>query len=309
MELSSWLDYFMKLGEVLGKGAVGQRHVVALSIPSRCCAAVFCAAGFIVTNRKIYSEFEKNTSHFERLCSLEMRTPLTVLEDEKRHNGMFVGVHQMDGKRYVKVLRRTKDQLTFYYGEDQAHKVIVSSREKADVPVRQAGRKFAINKNFLTTLLEDSNIDSFVSETNLYCDIFGIENTLRTEAELLKLVVEDGQKVLHHGSIQEILRIKGISDVDYGCHAEIISSSKNNTHSETEEHKPKLSIFDGALPFLKWRDYRRDSSWIILLDRTDRNFDEATSLVRSEFISSRRGEDSLSLPTPLPGIEALQYYE
>ncbi len=71
-----------------------------------------------------------------------------------------------------------------------------------------------------------------------------------------------------------------------------------------------MTIFDGAVSFLKWRDYWRKSNWIVLLDKTESRFQEAVDLLNQEYIEKRIGESLNENMFSLPeGIEIIAFNE
>jgi len=301
LPLPEWAKFYTELGNEIAQFKNSKRRmVVAAAIPIRSYAAIFTALGIILSRA---NESTDTSHYFEYLCNLPKRTTLIYNNKNRKRKGFFLGAKNGEGQRYLVIQFESKKSggLKEWIPEQRADQVLVGS-EKKKLPKRQKGYQVNENIDFLNTLLKESEVYQFLRGCHLDCAIVGNFNRLKSEINETSLC-----KLNSLGTLQDILRVRSLSSNKQHYHTELFSDRTQPNLSEYS--KPSITIFDGALGFLKWRDYFRDSHWIILLDRTENNFPEAVDLLNQDYMG-RVSEEKLENLSSIPlGVETLVYQD
>ena len=91
----------------------------------------------------------------------------------------------------------------------------------------------------------------------------------------------------HVGVLQEILQVKGYCKKEDSPKSQIWSTAavraRLNSMRSNVDPIPKLVIFDGASAYSRWRSFFGNSNQIVVLDRTDPNYEEGVLSFGGEF--------------------------
>lgn len=301
LPLPEWIKFYIQLGGEIAKLKLSERRTVtAVALPIQDYAAVFVAFGIVL----IRSEFLRDTSHyFDSLCKLPKGTPLIYKNQNRKRKGSHQGTKNWEGQRYLVIQFESKKSggLKEWIPEQRADQVLVGN-EKKKLPKRQKGYQVNENIDFLNTLLKESEVYQFLRGCHLDCAIVGNFNRLKSEINETSLC-----KLNSLGTLQDVLRVRSLSSTQQHYHTELFSDRRQPNLSGYDN--PFVTVFDGALGFLKWRDYFRNSHWIILLDRTENNFPEAVDILNQDYMG-RVSEEKLENLSSIPlGVETLVYQD
>jgi hypothetical protein len=119
----------------------------------------------------------------------------------------------------------------------------------------------------------------------LECVLVGNKKALCYELEQTSFAVQMEGKLFSQGRLQDILRVRELLGDGEGYRASLMSDRIKQI-SLPKSHRPFITLFDGAAGFLRWRDYWRDSNWLVVLDRTESGFDEAVAALNKEYRSN-----------------------
>jgi len=301
LPLPEWIKFYIQLGGEIAKLKLsGRRTVTAVALPIQDYAAVFVALGIVL----IRSEFLRDTSHyFDSLCKLPKGTPLIYKNQNRKRKGSHQGTKNWGGQRHLVIQFESKKSggLKEWIPEQRADQVLVGN-EKKKLPKRQKGYQFNENIDFLNTLLKESEVYQFLRGCHLDCAIVGNFNRLKSEINETSLC-----KLNSLGTLQDVLRVRSLSSNKQHYHTELFSDRRQPNLSGYDN--PFVTIFDGALGFLKWRDYFRNSHWIILLDRTENNFPEAVDILNQDYMGRVSEEKLENLSSISLGVETLVYQD
>lgn len=306
-ELPEWGNFFLWMGSyVANYSEADKRLVVGIALPSRAFAASLLATGIVYTkaNLKKNGEIE---NYFNSLKSLPIGRRLYYKDGLKKKIGYFSGTtYEYDGKERIIIL--ADDQTNLYEKKlplQAFNEVSVVPDKDIAVAKRQKGSTIVSAEDFLEAILKDANICRFALHTNLDCEIIGQINCLKQEIMETPFAVLR-KKGFKKGFLKDILRVRKFLTAGGGYRSNVFSTNKD-PGEEKQEIAP-VAIFDGARSFINWRDYWKKANWVVILDRTEIEFQMAARQINDNF--TLRQTQSLSPPfSPPPGTELFIYEE
>ncbi|MDQ3685871.1 MAG: hypothetical protein M3430_09745 [Acidobacteriota bacterium] len=186
-----------------------------------------------------------------------------------------------------------------------------------DLPERQNGRLVAPISPFTQRFLGEDAVKDFALRSRLDCLIVGRLSILRQEilettfSSLLSADnLPDSADEAHEGKLIDILRVDKFMSEGKAYRTDAVAANSSGVAEAAHHAVPHVVVFDSSTGFSKWRHCWRASHWIVLLDATESNFDEAARLLNAEYVN-RFGDDDMpaELPAPPDGIETIFYRE
>lgn len=301
--LPHWGMFYIDLGQTISQFiSCNTRLVIALSVPTRTYCASLISLGFIAWKASNIDEADY-LLHAEYLKSLPGGTPVRFRsQSRKKFNGIYQGCFKR-GNQIGFLVKTDKEYATEWFIRiEDSKKIEVLDKEKTELPPTQKGRSITPSSQFCSKLLGSHCANRFITLTNLEEVIIGPKNILRKE-------ITDGLfatrgKIV--GTLQEILKIREFQSSTASYRSIIISDriKFNPEHSTIAD--PPLTIFDNCQGFLKWRNYWRGSSWVVVFDRTEYQFDSAIEQLNKEYIQNRVDKPTKITLSNIPaGIEVM----
>jgi hypothetical protein len=288
-QLSSWGEYFIKLGESTRQLVADKsRIVIALAVPTRVFSSTLISFGYIV-RRLQFSKDDNYYKHAEYLKSLPPGTPVLLRSvDGKKYKGELGEHRNFNDTLYFEI--KYEQSSTRYVRIEESKRIEILDTEVV-LPRTQKGREIALESDFCTAIIGPKCASSLISESNLEAVIIGPKKAIEDEATAQEFSVRGEQT----GTLQEILRVKEFQNNTKSYRSRTISDRIRATGVHSGISDPPLVIFDGAQGFLKWRSYWKKSSWIVILDRTEYQFDAAINQINREYIMHRKGDNGLEM--------------
>lgn len=315
-ELPDWANFFIKLGEFIAEEPLlDERIVVGVALPTRAFASVLTAVGVVKNYQS--NPFERNNSeHFKNLCNLPPNTAVKCLFKNRERNALLLGTQEINGEKFliVQISSPRDGNQKRFLNEKSCHEIKLADENAPtniyELSARQKGKKIHQINSFAREFLQIQQENSFEMQTSLDCLLIGSKKDLQAEANenSFACLAEDSKKV--EGNLAEILRVKQFFSTEQPSHCEFIPAEirRKSIKRRMPENVP-ITIFDGANSFLKLRDYCRASHWVILLDRTEGNFQMAVEQLNSNFSYSKSAEIPNNFPDCPVGIEAMFFTE
>jgi len=298
-----WARFFIRLGSLLSGAIAGNpRLVCAVSIPTRSHAAVFAAAGVVGQRVQINVPLDAS-GHLNRLRELPIGSTLFYRVDAtKKVPCELRGFVMEDGVDYV--LLEAGGGLRWYVPTANSLRIEPSSRHLR-LPTNTGMRTVRANTDFLGLVLGQSRLDGFLRNSRLDTVVVGHEGLLRAEALSASFAILDKQGNPTMGKLQDMLRARCLLTTDASFRSDIVSSRRAHT---MEPDRPWVVVFDGAAGFLRRYDLWLDTAWLVVLERTESQFEDAVNEVnRQQMVSASKELSIPNLPTPPPGAEFVLY--
>jgi hypothetical protein len=272
--LPEWGGWMVRLGRRAARPAEPPRRLVtAIAVPARAYAAALCGAGCVLSRDPL--RFNAEVPDLDELAAhfddlCNLRPGSTVTVASGK--AKHVG-------RFVRV-----DE-----SRGEPHLVIEQSA--------QSKRAFTQ----YIPLRDAHNVA--VRGLGLSCLLIGKLNELEPEICGDDVVAADGR------GLQELLKARKFANRrDKDIRSDVIGTAAE-LPSELRDAQPAAVIFDGAGAFRRWKEAWRRSAWIVILDRTSRQFDEAVALVEQEFVERRYDDDDPLADLDVPaGIELMSFW-
>lgn len=316
--LPDWAQFFASVGVyTAAQSSQDYRTIVGLAVPARNYAAAFAALGVVTMRALTQSTGIDPEEHFTRICPLPKGTMLKYMKKNRQLRAVFDGPADVDGTPVIRVRIQSNSDaskhergMTDLLTKEQSLRVEVAGGEEKELTGWRsgAGRK-AGQRSLLSWYFGLLDVESYILRSRLECALIGPRNLLEHEICNTPVAVEDSKSTIHEGCLQDIVRVRDYLPDDQAYWSDFFVS-RGSAPARPEAHAPAVVVFDGAAGFLKWRDNWRSSNWIVLLDRTEYDFDEAAEQIRTEYRQNRTGEgDARTFPAVPAGVEAVIYQE
>jgi hypothetical protein len=280
-----WCNAYSKLGAVVARhNSQERRLIVALVVPTRAYAAAFIATGLIIRRASVAVEKVGPDDHFAMLRNLPPGAAVTYrdVKDDKIRDGIFVGYQETAYSPVIGV-RKNNDHCIDWLPLHMSMRVQPSTKEITKLPKNQKGRPILGEDTLLGISLNGMDIFDYCTASRLECVLVGNKKVLCYELEQTSFAVRKEEKPFSQGRLQDILRVRELLSDGGGYKTSLISDRVKQISVTKSDDKPFVTLFDGAAGFLRWRDYWRGSSWLVVLDRTESGFEEAVAALNREY--------------------------
>jgi hypothetical protein len=305
--LPRWACFYLELGAVLSNYESNERRfVVAITIPIRDFASSLISSGFIVSKAELSNQ--RVQAQISKLEALPIGTPVTFRKNNLQYYGIYQGAFQADGKQYFRIAYQQGGEIYFPY--EDYYKIELSEKHKRHLPNIQSGRQLDQPSPLLKNLFEGEVLNRFLIESKLECVILGQQKSLRQELCNFLIGYRNMEDQMMSGMMVDLVRARGsqfqLSNRSYRSY--VLPSSGKYNQQFTAKLNNHVTIFDNPLSFLKWRHCFTHSNWLVVLDKTERNFDLALKEINDEYINNRvEHQQQLRLPKPPPGVDIMVF--
>ena len=308
--LPLWASSLVDLGDEIGSASRDLPLTLALAVPTRSFAAAMLVSG-IISGRATRLPSERNRSrHFEMLCSLPEGTAVTFADGNVLRPGILAGVRDLQGGKRVRVQLQQRvegkdSELACWVAEEKAVGIQVARNPDQVLPKGAGrGKRIIHSSAFLEAALPDYDTDRFVLETSLECVVVGPRKALTAELEYKSFAISVDGALSLMGSLQDICRFRRLLSRTEAYRCEIVPSQTKKAVSPAAMNRSTVVVFDGALAYIRWRHLWADTDQIVLLDRTESQFEDAALAFNQEFIQTRAdSECSFDVPQMADGVE------
>lgn len=307
--LPAWASLFLEVGVRLAERPRNSRRaIVAMALPTRAYAAAFVAAGVTMGKARVPIQSPNLESYFSSLCNLQVGTRVFFSIKQKRHKGIVIGIEQYEGQSWLKIQLTNGDKLVYFVNKREADRVEVEEWE-GELPKQGKKRLATPLGGLANVILRGKDIRDFETKSRLEAFIIGSATTLRAEVAdtVISARLPNGRLV--SGSLQDLLRVKHLLP-GKPYRTEIISDI-SSSFAASLVTKSAVAIFDGSRAFLKMREKLRLNNWVILLDRTATEFENAVDVLNQEYLRLHEaGREPWFQPRDTPwGVEVMAYEE
>lgn len=309
--MPSWAISFISLGSAIAAPQDPHyRFITGLAVPIRAYAAAMIATGFVIERAKIPIDSIDETEYLDYLKTIEPGRPVIYRSGEDCYHGEFIGIEQKEEGPSINLIwkrgkQRCKCGLPLQEARKRLQIVGGSNNDSSEKTVGE--HRIIHNKEFLKTMLGTNNSYEFAMRSRLECVIIGCVNTLRHEIK--ETEISFGSRHVE-GTFQDVLRARKFLSEGSAYRSNVMPTDREQASLTASQDIPYMVIFDGAMSFLKWRDYWRQSNWLVLLDKTESCFQEAVDQLNNEYVEKRVSDTSIENTLELPqGIDVLSFQE
>ncbi len=308
--LPDWAKAYIGIGAALAcVGSPASRVVCAAAIPSRTCAAALAALGVVRASLLDPRTRIDKHKHFDCLKKLPRGTKVRLIDNGLSMKGVLDGLSTFGGKDYLRIQIKNKGAggLSPLVDVEKAIQVEVVTADDWDLPKTKSGSPMKLQKSFLDEFLGPAQAQ-LITSSRLECVIVGRLSTLKEEVKDISFGVPLGSGDFAMGTLQDLMRARAFLPFAQPFRSDVISASVEDAPALEDRKAARVAIFDGALSFLKRRHHWMGSNWLVLLDRTEPQFEAGASAVNDEYVQSRLenglGEIECNLPE---GVETVVF--
>lgn len=310
LRLPGWAKFHLKVGSIIRPQTNGKIRI-ALALPTRQYAAAFSAFGFVASEISLENNEISPQDYFQYLCGLENETSVSFIKDGRKKEGELCGCETIynEPRLKVRVHNKSAGGLTHFVSIKDVFNIEVLSNKIAQLPKKQTG-KAVRSLTLFAELLSNRNSLPFDKQTHNKTVILGHRSTLKKEITGINLALKIDEQKFAEGTLQDVLRVHEYQNINEHFLSRVISGYRASINTTVKNLKPDLLVFDGAIPFLRWRDCFRESNWLIILDKSESNFRDATVIINQEYAKYGKNVSGLNnLPVPGDGVDIIHYYE
>ena len=310
LPLPAWSLFYLELGTILASASTPEnsRIITALAVPARSYVSALVAAGFVLVRALNPDIANQNDKHIAQLKQLPIGTTVSLHQEKRRYTGTFQGVMYGFGKVFFSIQVDHGNNTKRMVPEAQASTIEILEQQSISLPKKQKGR---LRKDLSPLALEllDSSGARFSSETSLECIILGKLTVIERELKEQRLSLQTNDshsRAYQEGVLQDILRTRRFLPVGATYRSHVLPSSNRRTGELIASLSPKLVIFDGSVCYLKWHQTWQQAHSIIVLDRTEPNFEAACAQLNQEYIQYRLDcKLAFGIPPSPAGVEMM----
>jgi hypothetical protein len=292
--------------------------IVAVCVPHGGFAASLIALGATLAEPVPQPTSDDVKRHFANLLrlqdSFQTPTPLTFLQDGRKIRGLFAGIVTQDNTRFVKVCVQAKAAyksggLTHYVPEADAIQLQIDLERQPVLGRNATGTALAPHYDFVKHFYTQDDLHLIHLATQSRVMIIGRVNSIREETTQLRCAIPGHNKKFDEGVLNDILRVRKFVTDATKARVSIHPALRDTGPQPEDKAVTRLAIFDGADAYVKWGTSFTNCHLMVVLDRTEAQFDEGLNQLNSRYLS-RFAEYPLELETPIPaGIDATGFFE
>lgn len=309
ISLPAWATFFINIGLWVAQAETGEnRLVLGLAIPTRNYAAALAALGIVLARANIPTARIDTKRHFEQLSRLAKGTPVIFRYNGSRLKGIYQGVAEVYGEMRLRIQTENNrnGSLTHLVSIKECHNVAIASTQHLSLPKKQTGRPIIAHNEFLNAVI-GTNTHEFTTQSRLECAVIGRLSILQQEIMEVPFACYLSKSEFKTGRLQDVLRVRNFLNEGQAYRSEVLPAYSDRP-MQPANGVPYVTIFDGAIGFIKLRDNWRNSHWIILLERTEPHFLEAVEIINSDYLNRVDDEKIQTIAVP-PSVELVVYQE
>lgn len=321
--IPNWATYYYALGQLASSFTKEEvRYVVGVAVPTRAFCAPLVALGAVAgeADGRVHKSQQK---HFDELLKLRPGTAVTI---QVKGRAIKARIEERNGQSDDFVFVETKQGQVQYVPIQNCHSVKLSTHKEA-VRKRPVGQRVNDNSSFSKHFFSEEGANHGAIGSSNLCAVVGNRTQLAREFREQKFLARaDSNDDADEGTLQDVVRVKSLGKESEQFLSEIFNPSQNPVIEKVQPVAEVFSqpdsafltefpvvIFDGCLPFLQQHHHWGSQNTVVILDRTDRKFDDAIDEFNRQFVRRIVDGDILEslefLPEAPPGVELQLFKE
>ena len=299
--LPEWAECFINVGKQIASADHStSRIVTAIVVPTRAYCAAFVGLGLIVSDaakRDILSQ----SVHFQTLIDLPFGSRVNYRPTPRKAlKGVLQGEEIVNGKLHIRVRVHSNDAtnggggLTYLVDESRALQV-QPAKHSGKLPKKQGTENKRLANGFVDSLVGDADPVQLGLRSKTVCAIVGKKNALEHEIRQTPLSIHANGDCRAQGHLQDVLRVDRFVSGEQAYRSALVPVGASLPTDGAVNKVEMAVVFDGVAGFLKWGAEWPGLHQIVILDRTEHYFDDATSAISSRF-SQNRSQVDAALP-------------
>jgi hypothetical protein len=304
--LPSWAVFYLELGIAISEyPQKGPHFILGISVPTRAYAASLISAGIIAARIGMQCNVD---DRINKIVTLPIDTALIYRSNNKCFKAYYKGAVEKMGEKYFAL--KTAKGTEIFVSYEKVNQIEIAGNKQFKLGNTHKGISLPKPSLILEYLLCQQDLEKLLVESRLECVLLSQLNTIIEEINMTTLSYCCNENEFIEGTIQDLIRPKNSnSSYKHSYRSYIFPASGKYSLQFSLKYSPHVTVFDNALAFIKWRSSWRHSNWVVVLDRTDRNFEYAINLFNDEYKSPNRFARKFKLPIPKPpkGVELMVF--
>jgi hypothetical protein len=303
--LPPWAKFYLELGNLLSQfDEKNRRFIAALAVPTRPYVSALISTGLILARSRLFFG-DSDHEYYEKIIALEEGAPLIYRDGNRKKSAKKVDNQIYNGKLHIGIqVDEGTTNTRKYLRPENARLVEITDKDVGRLPQQQMGREIASPSELVRRILGETQLYDFVYQTRLESIILGPVNDLTYELET-SLASSRTTQGDSPGSLSDLMRVREFHPPGTAYRCSILAAANEGNLKATNETSAFAVLFDGSLGFVKWRDHWRQFNWVVILDRTDPNFDYAVDQVNNEYAHRSELQVQWKVPQIPAGIEMM----
>ena len=310
--LPAWARFYLDLGaSIAAEPATGAYFVVAISAPTRSFAASLIACGVVLASASRQSD-GATVEHIEKLLSVEPGKPVILRSGRRQLKGHYLGAKDIVGSQTMRgtwLVIRTDEGTERYVPLENAAKIEVLDEDSIRLPRSQRGHLIEPPGPLLAAVADEVLVATLLTRSETDCVLVDSAAAVaKVELTAAEFAIRGAAGDYTIGTLQELLRARPYLKRGTAYRAHVLSAGSRYIPAFASRLEPLAALFDGGLAYVKWAEFWKRTHRILVLDRTDRRFEDAVRLVNQEYVE-RRIDRNLDCPLPDPprGVELMVF--
>lgn len=305
--LPAWARFLLDMGFALAtQDDPGNRIVACLALPIGSYGAPLIATGVIAGRFSLLAQNNDALERFEQIRALPLGTTLAYRNIGRRIKGHFDGIEE--AKEYPMILLRTNEGLLYKIPSTLALQLNIQATVSKSLPRKSNRKTKTALPPFLSLFLGQERAMAVMLQSHLDCVIIGPIARLTAEITETRFAVRDTTRGFVPGTLQDVIHARRLAKETESYRSELYYTHARELEEKRQEI-PVFVIFDGAVSFLKWRDFWRCSNWVVLLDQTETDFDTAVHTFNEECVKNEVKKANLGISLSPPSRMPVAVYQ
>ncbi|MGA4719752.1 hypothetical protein [Fictibacillus nanhaiensis] len=292
--LPNWANFYIMVGKTFYESLTNKTKLrLVLTLPSRSYAGVFIAYGAMLA--LIMDKVDKNTidTHFKKIKNLDIGTSVVYRKQDRIYRGIYSGTEEINGEERIKITIQEKKagSLTELLSSNQTLSVQVANEKNYKLPKNPKGRENKVS-DFIKIGFQNYNYHRLLTHSQLQFYYIGRKKWIKEEAVETEMALYDFKKSQYvKGNLHELLRMKELMGEQASYQSQLISSSSGSHEINLNYSTAStFTIFDGAMSYLRWREVFKSTHSVVILDRTETNFENAIYEISNDLLLSQKND-------------------
>lgn len=302
--LPEWAYFFIRLGYQIAEiPNENYRVVIGLALPTRFFACSLATTGVVLA--RAGKENSISNQHINEL------TPGTLVyirtDNNRKHPGVVKGFKDYYGKQLI-IIQIGKSETKGFPLDHYASRITIADREEVRLPrYKKKGYLAEKPSNFLQSCLGKDLAQRHILNSTFEALIVGNKSVIKPEITSNKFSCKNTDATSDMlGCLQDILRIRQFLGTQKPYRCQCISSLNITPTKEIGEKAPPIVVFDGAIAYIKLGHKWKSAHQIVLLDRTERQFEDSIELLNQNYTYRLTGRYKFPIKIP-NGIEMMLF--
>jgi hypothetical protein len=290
--IPEWANFYLNLGKNFYDNLpIKGKARIVLTLPTRSYAGVFIASGAVLSSISDKVDDEIINEHFRNIINLEIGSSVIYRNNGRTYRGIYSGVETLAGEERIRITIQEKNagNLTEVLNPKRALSVQVVNDKDYKLPKNPKGRE-NLASSFLRAGFQEYNYNRLLTLSQSQFYYVGRKKWVKNEAIDTEIAVFDSKKnEFIQGNLNELLRIKEFVGEQDSFQSHLLPSSSTSHKFDLTHTTPStFTIFDGAVSYLRWREEFKNTHSILILDRTETQFENALIELNGEFVLSQK---------------------